>query len=506
MDLREQLLARLATRTGDPSVCYGGVWRSHSEFAAAARAIDAALTSAGVDEAAPVGVYMRNRPGPVAAIAALLATNRAVVVLNPMNPDHTVGDDVLDLRPAAVLADPEDFNRDAVTASTREVGALGLVVDVPADGSIGVRTVVGRADGQEFQAVEPGVSLLMPTSGTTGPPKRIPLRRKEIEQALRGAQEHYMGKPAQQGKLRGAGVQIVAVPSTNISGLWALITGLSGGGRILLQDKFEPNAWSDVAAEFKPASASLPPAALRMLLDADIAPEKLASLKAVWAGAAPVGSDLAADFERVYGCPVLQSYGATEFTGGIAGWSLADWHRWKDTKRGSVGRSHPGVQIAIIDPESGRTLDPGEQGIVQVQSAQASGGDAQWVRTNDLGRVDEDGFVWIDGRADDVINRGGFKIFPSELEDCLESHPAVREAVVFGVEDPRLGQVPVAVVVTRDEVEPERLIAWAKSRLPGYKVPTVVHITDAIPRNAAMKVLRGQVRSDFERVAAHQAS
>jgi acyl-coenzyme A synthetase/AMP-(fatty) acid ligase len=239
-----------------------------------------------------------------------------------------------------------------------------------------------------------------------------------------------------------------------------------------------------------------------MILDAHIDKARLSSLKAVWAGAAPVGSDLADAFENAYDCPVLLSYGATEFTGGITGWSLKDWHQWKDSKRGSVGRPHPGVQISAIDPETGRVLPAGEHGILRVRSAQASGGESHWVLTNDLGSVDDDGFVWIHGRADDVINRGGFKIFPAEIEDCLESHPQVREAVAFGIDDERLGQVPVAVVVARNGVDPDELIAWVKSRLPAYKAPVAVQITETIPRNSAMKVLRTQVRENFESTAA----
>ncbi|ODQ93451.1 hypothetical protein BHQ17_13220 [Mycolicibacterium holsaticum] len=156
------------------------------------------------------------------------------------------------------------------------------------------------------------------------------------------------------------------------------------------------------------------------------------------------------------------------------------------------------MEISVIDPRTGEPLAPGEPGILQVRSAQASGGEGRWVRTNDLGTVDEDGFVWIQGRADDVINRGGFKIFPAELEDCLESHPQVREAVVFGVADERLGEVPVAVVVTAGNVTPEELIAWTRTRVPGYQVPVRIRITDAIPRNSAMKILRKQVRDEFE--------
>lgn len=504
MDLPEQMRARILARGDDALLCYGESWYSIGEFGVVARRIDQALQTNGIGPGAPVGVYMRNRPGPVAALAVLLATRRPVVVLNPAMPDGTVGDDVITLRPAAVVADPEEWKRAEVSAAVGEVGALGVQVDFAAKADRAVQVLVKPTAGAEHIPVEAGVAVLMPTSGTTGPPKRIPLRYQEIEHALRGAQEHYMNGSAREGSVRGAGIQICALPPTNISGVWALVTALSGGGRTLLLDRFEPQAWSRAVAQYQPRSVSLPPAALRMILDAGIEPEKLSSLKAVWAGAAPVGSDLADAFEKVYGCPVLLSYGATEFTGGITGWSLRDWQEWKDTKRGSVGRTHPGVQISVIDPETGDLLEAGRHGILRVRSAQAAGGDAQWVRTNDLGTIDEDGFVWISGRADDVINRGGFKVFPAEIEDCLEAHPQVREAVAFGVADERLGQVPVAVVVAEADVKPDELIAWVKTRLPAYKAPVTVRTTGSIPRNSAMKVLRDQVRQQFENNAVQQ--
>ena len=502
MDLPDLMRARISAHGDQPALCYGEIWHNNEEFGAVAQQIDATLLAEGIGPDSPVGVYMRNRPGPVAALAVLLATRRPLVVLNPAIPDATIGQDVSALRPAAVLADPEDWRRAAVSSAVADAGALGVQVDFAAEDDQAVQVIVKRTPGADHAPVNKGVAILMPTSGTTGPPKRIPLRYEEIEHALRGAQEHYMNGSAREGSVRGAGVQICALPPTNISGLWALITALSGGGRALLQDKFEPEVWSQAVSRYRPRSVSLPPAALRMILDAGVDPEKLSSLKAVWVGAAPVSRDLADAFEKAYGCPVLLSYGATEFTGGITGWSLRDWQQWKDTKRGSVGRTHPGVEISVIDPDTEEVLAPGQRGIVQVRSAQAAGGDGRWVRTNDLGSIDEDGFVWIHGRADDVINRGGFKIFPAEIEDCLEAHPQVREAVAFGIPDKRLGQVPVAMVVALDDVRPEDLVAWVKSRLPAYKAPVTVRTTEYIPRNSAMKVLRGQVREQFASIAA----
>lgn len=499
MNLIETMQQRMRADGHEPLLCYGAHWCSRGEVADAATAIGELLTAHGLGRGAPVGIFMRNRPGLVAALTVVLATERPLVVLNPLLPDDTVGADVLDIRPVAVLADPEDWNRAPLVEAVANSGALGVEVKLPAvDARTAVRVVVEKSGEAGHEPIDDGVAILMPTSGTTGPPKRIPLRYAEIEQALTGAQEHYMAGSARPGSVRGGGVQIISLPPTNISGLWAIITALSGGGRALLQDKFEPVAWAEAVAEYKPRSVSLPPAALRMVLDAAVEPSKLKSLRAVWAGAAPTGVDLAAQFEQTFGCPVLLSYGATEFTGGITGWSLKDWQQWKDSKRGSVGRAHPGVEISVIDQTTGEPVPAGEHGLLQVRSAQASGGNGRWVRTNDLGSVDDDGFVWIHGRADDVINRGGFKIFPAELEDCLEAHPGVREAVVFGVSDDRLGEVPVAVVVVAGDLSADDVTAWMRRRLPSYKVPVRISLTDSIPRNSAMKILRKQVREDFE--------
>ncbi|MFE9322584.1 class I adenylate-forming enzyme family protein [Nocardia sp. NPDC052278] len=493
MGLPEQI-RRIARRSDDdPAVCYAGIWWSTTQLSHAVRRIDALLREAGIGDGVPVGVYMRNRPGHVAALAALLGFRRPLIVLSPLYPDDTVGADVRSLRPAAVLADGEDWDRASVREATADIGALGLRIDLPADR---IEVVSPRAEGSAVGEIAPDVAILMLTSGTTGPPKRIPLRFNEIEHALDSAQEHYVGKVGNGAKVRGGGVQIVSLPPVNISGLWALITALTGAGRSVLTDRFEPVAWAELVAEHRPSSVSVPPAALRMLLDADVESDRLGSLKAVWAGAAPVGPELAAEFEQRFGCPVLLSYGATEFTGGITGWSLRDWNTWKSTKRGSVGRPHPGVQISVVDPDTDEPVETGQSGVLLVRSAQASGGrEAGWVRTSDIGRVDEDGFVWIDGRSDDVINRGGFKVFPAELEHCLEEHPAVREAVVVGITDERLGQVPAAAVVAREPVSDTELVAWVKSRLQSYKAPARIQFVSEIPKNPAMKPLRGQVRA-----------
>ena len=145
---------------------------------------------------------------------------------------------------------------------------------------------------------------------------------------------------------------------------------------------------------------------------------------------------------------MLTSYAATEFGGGVAGWTLADYQKhWRD-KRGSVGRASLGAQLRVVD-DSGTPLGPDQPGLLEVKPGQL-GPAADWMRTTDMARIDADGFLWILGRADQAIIRGGFKVMPDDVRTALESHPAVQGAAVVGRPDDRLGETPVAMVELRD--------------------------------------------------------
>src|SRR5262249_38365810 len=143
----------------------------------------------------------------------------------------------------------------------------------------------------------------------------------------------------------------------------------------------------------QPATASLVPAALRMVLDADVPPDALRSIRSVVSGTAPLSPADAEAFLAKYGIPVLASYGATEFGGGVAGWNLADHRQFSAAKRGSVGRAHPGCELRVVAPENGEVLGADADGLLEVKAAQLGNG-GTWVRTTDLARIDADGFLW----------------------------------------------------------------------------------------------------------------
>ena len=171
----------------------------------------------------------------------------------------------------------------------------------------------------------------------------------------------------------------------------------------------------------------------------------------------------------------------------MAGWTLADHQKYWQAKRGSVGRVNPGAQLRVVD-DDGNPLGTDQPGLLEVKPGQL-GPSADWMRTTDMARIDQDGVLWILGRADQAIIRGGFKVMPDDVRAALESHPAVQGAAVVGRPDERLGETPVAVVELREAgaADADELLEFLRNRLARYEIPTEIAIVDAIPRTASGK-------------------
>ncbi len=304
----------------------------------------------------------------------------------------------------------------------------------------------------------PDVAVEMLTSGTTGAPKRIPLTYDTFLRVLVGA-KHYEKDGATDVRLR-SGVVIVNAPLVHVGGLFRVLQCVNDGRRFCLLERFRVDQWVDAVRRHRPKTVSLVPAALRMVLDADLDPADLTSLRSVISGTAPLSPDDADTFFQRYGVPVLISYGATEFGGGVAGWNLPDHERWWADKRGSVGRAHAGCELRVVDPDTGEPLAADQEGLLEVKARQIGDG-REWTHTTDVARIDDDGFLWILGRADQAIIRGGFKVLPDTVRGALEGDPRVLGAAVVGRDDERLGSVPVAAVELRSDagaVSPDDLL------------------------------------------------
>jgi acyl-CoA synthetase (AMP-forming)/AMP-acid ligase II len=483
------------------AVEFEGKWHSWGELSAILDAVDRELEHAHLGPGTAVGVMLRNRPCLVGALLGVLSTQRCLVTINPHQGGEKLAEDLRGLRLPAIIAHHDDWERPGVRSAAADAEALGLALtESPAQPLVRVSGLEKAGEGPHHEPL-PGVAVEMLTSGTTGPPKRVQLGYAALERSLLGATHYEKGKDGREKRTLRQGTAIISAPLVHVGGLWRTLQCVVDGRRIALLERFRVEPWLELVKRHRPKTASLVPAALRMVLDADLDPDALSSLKAVVSATAPLPPETAVAFEQKYGIPVLISYGATEFAGGVAGWTLEDHRKWANSKRGSVGRAHPGCALRVVDPDAGHELAPGEQGLLEVRSAQLGEGSG-WVRTTDLAVIDRDGFLWIQGRSDNAIIRGGFKIIPGDVTQVLETHPAVREASVVGLSDPRLGQVPVAAVELEDGAPPidgEQLRAFARERLTNYQIPQEIRVVDRLPRTPSLKVSEPGVKALFER-------
>ena len=199
----------------------------------------------------------------------------------------------------------------------------------------------------------------------------------------------------------------------HIGGVFRVLQCVTEARPFVLLERFDLDRWAEAVRRHRPRTVSLVPAALRMVLHSALTRTDLASVRAVTSGTAPLSADDADAFTEKYGIPVLTSYAATEFGGGVAGWTLADHQKYWHAKRGSVGRATLGARLRVVD-EDGTPLSTDQAGLLEVKPGQL-GRSTEWIRTADMARIDADGFLWILGRADQAIIRGGFKVMPDDV-------------------------------------------------------------------------------------------
>jgi len=494
MDLSRTIAAVMGIDPAANAIQCDGTWTTWGQVVAMTDELDGLLAAAGVPAEAPVGIVLRNRTAHAAAILGLLAGRRCVVAIRTLQPDADLALDLENLRLAAVIAAQDDWERPGVAAACARVGGIGIAIGP----GTSVSTWHGLADigPGPFHESQTGVAVRILTSGTTGAPKRTSLRYEAFESAMEGLRSYSSARHDAVPDSLGTGVVIVALPLSHISGFWGVVQAAANARSIALLERFEPHHWAALVREHEPTVINLPPAPMRMVLDADIPPTDLGSLKAVLTGSARLPPEQADEFTERYGIPTLAMYGATEFAGAVAAWNMPDYRRYWREKRGSVGRAYARTSLRIVDPESGEPLPIGQIGLLEVISPQVVGPRrGEWVRTTDLGRLDDDGFLWIEGRADEMIIRGGFKVEPIRVERVLLEHPAVRQAAVTGVPDHRLGEVPVAAVVGDDErLDPIELTQWCRERLAPYEVPVRIRIMRELPLTGPLKVNKGALR------------
>jgi len=382
-----------------------------------------------------------------------------------------------------------------------DIGPAALIV-----GGARVRSADGRSIAPA--AFPEDAALVMRTSGTTGAAKPVVLRHRAVLEGIDTVIARLRGS-ARDGAERDRPAMPNLVPTSLAlwAGIWNTLFAFRLGAPVVLLDRFDALDYATAVKRFGIKSTVLAPAMMSMLLT-DPRIEDLKPLRMVRSVTAPLVPDQARRFHQRFGVDVLNSYGQTELGGEVVGWSSADLRQFGEAKLGAVGRPHSGISVRILDEEH-REVPTGEVGEVYVHSPFATTLPPDRLvdgalRTGDLGRLDEDGFLWIEGRVSDMINRGGLKIVPQDVEAALRGHPRVADACVAGVPDERLGEVPVAWVIPEPasasgEPTEQELRSFLRDRLAPYQVPVAVRLLmEDFPRNEIGKVLRRELAAGYK--------
>jgi long-chain acyl-CoA synthetase len=487
----ETNLARLADaaqeKFGDyPSLFCGGDWFSFADLHRRAMCVGGGLRLAGVAPGDCVVVIMANCPEVGIAYQAVW---RAGAVITPVvflvtSPElrHIIDDSGA----VAVVTTPELVPK--VAAATE-----GLDRRLPI-------FVVGE-NFAELESAEPGpivdrspddLAALLYTGGTTGRSKGVALSHANLSNA--GASGRAVSHVP--GLVRG----ITALPLSHSFGLLVTVGALHTPEPTvsILQRWFEPREWLALAAEHHAQTTAVVPSMLAILLGQPLEDFDLSALEFVFSGAAPLSAAVAREFaRRVPSATVLEGYGCTETAGLISSTPP------RAPRPGTVGKAVPNVSIRIVGPD-GRDVPTGGDGEIVVRGPNVmahywrgepiTGG---WFGTGDVGRLDDDGYLTIVDRIKDLILRGGFNVYPRDVEDALMTHAGVAMAAVVGRPDERLGEEVVAFVALTDgaTVTAEELVAYARDRLGAHKYPREVHIVDAVPLTSVGKLDRKRLRA-----------
>ena len=454
------------------------------------------LAAAGVRRGRAASIVL---PNGVGFLTAFLAVARAGAVAAPLNPAYTADEFEFYMRDAdsqVAILPPGDHPARAAAAN------LGLpTLDATAD-AMG-KTILWR-DGVSLTArrdPEPpdagDDALFLHTSGTTSRPKGVPLTHANLAASIRNIADTYALAPDD--------VSLVVMPLFHVHGLiGAALSTLGSGGCVAAPDRFSASRFWDVQRETGATWYSAVPTIHQILLmraDGDNAPRE--SFRFIRSCSAALAPSVFAELEDRFGAPVLEAYGMTEAAHQMSSNPLPPGVRLP----GTVGQG-TGVDIGVMD-ESGGMLAAGESGEVVIRGANVTLGyrdnpraNAEsfsngWFRTGDQGVLDAGGTLTLTGRIKELINRGGEKISPLEVDAALLQHPSVAEAVCFGLPDVKYGETVHAAVTLSADCSEDEIRAFCAERLAGFKVPDRVHAVEALPRTATGKIQRRHIAAMF---------
>jgi len=472
------------------SLAFEGREWTNVEQQAMANRFAHALRRLGLGPGDPAVVLLPNCPEVLQAYRAILALGGVIVpvvfLLSPEEVRHILADSEAKVVVTApeFLGKVEGFRGPIVLVGG---GAGGLSWDDLVAGQAGQISVADRRDDD--------LAVILYTAGTTGRPKGVALSHANLAGNARSVASLY--------ELDRTEWTLMVLPLSHSYGLTVMNAGHILGTKGVLLRWFNPEAVLDTIQRYRAQSmAGVPTMFVYLLNYPDAGRFDTSSMLSWGSGAAPLPIEIVEPFEKKFGGRLLEGYGLTEAS------PVVSAHRYSGVRKlGSVGQAIPGVEIAILD-EADHSVASGEVGEVCVRGPNVMQGYYRlpdetaaavrhgWLYTGDMGRLDEDGYLYIVERKKDLIIRGGFNIYPREVEEVLYAHPAVAEAAVVGMRDPVMGEEALAYVALKPgaSADAEGLLEFCRTHLARYKTPKRIQFLESLPKSPIGKILKKELR------------
>jgi len=486
-----------SSASDDSIIIPGAPTLSYAQYAYEIERTAELLAGAGVKPGRPVSIVLVNN---LEFMVLFLAVARAGAVAAPLNPAYTVDEFKFFMEDAdaqlAIVPPRAHLGRDAANE-------LGIpVLEASLDGG---SVVLSNGSGTLTKTVDApapspeDVALFLHTSGTTSRPKGVPLTHANLMKSISNIKNHYVLTPED--------TSIIVMPLFHVHGLMgASLSTLNSGGSLVIPERFSASSFWGLQKNYSATWYSAVPTIHQILLmraDDDNAPHE--SFRFIRSCSSALAPAVFEKLEARFGAPVLEAYGMTEASHQMSSSPMPPGKRIP----GTVGQA-TGVEIAIMDMEAtGQIQKTGDIGEVVIKGENVMHGynnnpeaNAEafvdgWFRTGDQGFLDADGYLSLTGRIKELINRGGEKISPLEVDGVLLKHPAVAEAVCFAVPDEKYGEVVHAAVVLSGETDQAEIRSYCREQLADFKVPDVVYISDVLPRTATGKIQRRHMVTAF---------